>query len=217
MFLSNPQAAAIVLSLLIVTAAGCSWIRSSEPVPLTPSVVTPPETGLPFEIREPAAYQADFIAIAAGRETTSHFSRKDSRWRMDSFAGEKPARSIIKGEKYVYIDHATKQYSEPIVTGPDAQPQFISDVTTSLLSEKHLARFERLGSEGILEGFRVTVEGSNEPSTIIFDTDIKMIVRHEFEQGFAFEMRNFTLEVDDAIFAVPRGYRKVAWTVFRQE
>ena len=54
-------------------------------------------------------------------------------------------------------------------------------------------------------------------STIIYDTTIKMIVRHEFDGGFAFEMRNFTLEVDDAIFQVPSGYRKVSWEVYKQQ
>jgi len=80
-----------------------------------------------------------------------------------------------------------------------------------------LAKFEKLGVEGTLERFKVNVDGSDVSSTIIFDTQIKMVVRHAFEGGFAFEMRNFTLEVDDAIFAVPRGYRKVAWNVFKQQ
>jgi hypothetical protein len=44
-----------------------------------------------------------------------------------------------------------------------------------------------------------------------------MVVGHEFDGGFAFEMRNFTLEVDETIFAVPAGYRKVAWTAFAQQ
>jgi len=103
------------------------------------------------------------------------------------------------------------------VTGPDTQPPFIADLTTSLLNEKEPAKFEKLGTEGTLERYTVTVEGSASASTVVYDANIKMVVRHEFDGGFAFEMRNFTLEVDDAIFTVPSGYRKVAWTAFAQQ
>ena len=216
MFLSNPQAAAIALSLLIVTAAGCSWIRPNEHVDVATTAIEPPDLGFPFEVAEPATYQADFVTIAAGSETRSHFARKERKWRIDTFAGEKPTRSIIRGENYVYVDHATKQYSEPPVNGPEPKPQFIADLTTSLLSERQPAKFERLATEGALERFSVTVESSNSRSTVLFDTSIKMVVRHEFESGFAFEMRNFTLEVDEDSFALPSGYRKMTWNAFKQ-
>ena len=135
---------------------------------------------------------------------------------MDTFAVEKLSRSIIRADKLVYLDHISKQYSEPPLTGSDPQPPFIADLTTSLLSEKQPAKFERLGVEGTFEKYAVSVDGSNVSSTIIFDTSIRMIVRHEFNGGFAFEMRDFTLEVDEAVFAVPAEYRKVAWNVFKQ-
>lgn len=217
MFLSNPKAAAVALSLLMITAASCSSFRSNDPVTITPTAVAPPETGLPFETKEPETYQADFVTTAAGRESRSHFSRKAGKWRMDTFAGESVTRSIVRADKLVYLDHITKQYSEPTVSGPDPQPSFIADLTTSLLSEKQPAKFEKLGVEGTLEKYSVSVDGSNGASTIVFDTAIQMVVRHESQSGFAFEMRNFTLEVDDAVFAVPSGYRRVAWTVFKQQ
>ena len=218
MFLSNQQAAAIAFSILLVTAVGCSWFRS-DPVALTPSAVAPPETGIPFETREPETYQADFVTIAAGAETRSHFARKTGKWRMDTFAGEKATRSMIETDRLVYLDHTTKQYSEPPVTGPDPQPPFVVDLTTSLLNEKQPAKFEKAGAEDSIgfEFYKITLEGSGTTSTITYDTSIKMVVRHEFDGGFAFEMRNFTLEVDDAIFAVPAGYRKVAWNAFTQQ
>jgi len=216
MFLSNQQAAAIAFSILLVTAAGCSWLRPSDPVAISPTAVEPPETGIPFETKEPETYQADFLTIAGQSEVRSHFARKAGRSRIDTFAGEKTTRSIIQTDKLVYLDHITKQYSEPPVTGPDQQPPFIADLTTSLLNEKEPARFQKIGTEGTLERYTVTIEGSSASSTVVYDTSIKMVIRHEFDGGFAFEMRNFTLDVDDAIFAVPAGYRKVAWNVFVQ-
>jgi hypothetical protein len=216
MFLSNQQAAAIAFSIVIVNAAGCSLFRS-DPVALTPTAVAPPETGIPFETKEPETYQADFVMIAGQSETRSHFARKAGRSRIDTFTGEKATRSMIQTDKLVYLDHTTKQYSQPPVTGPDTQPPFIADLATSLLNEKEPAKFEKLGTEGTLERYTVTVEGSASASTVVYDANIKMVVRHEFDGGFAFEMRNFTLEVDDAIFTVPSGYRKVAWTAFAQQ
>ncbi len=216
MFLSNPHAATAALSLVIFAVAGCSWFQTSDPVTLSPTAIAPPDTGLPFDAFEPETYQADFITIAADAESKSHFARKPGRWRIDTFAGDKLVKSILRTDKLLYIDHGTKQYSEPPIAGPDPQPTILADLTTSLLSEKQPAKFEKIGTDGTLERYSVTVEGSS-PSTIVFDTSTKMIVRHEFEGGFAFEMRNFNLEVDDATFALPAGYRKVAWNVFKQQ
>ena len=216
MFLSNQQAAIVSLSIVIFAAAGCSWLQTGDPAPLSPTAIAPSDTGIPFETKEPETYQADFLTIAAGAESRTHFARKAGKWRMDTFAGEKASRSIIQADKLVYIDHIAKQFSEPRVTGPDPQPEFVSDLTTSLLNEKQPAKFEKLGTEGTLERYSVVIDGASGPSTIIFDTAAGMVVRHEFEGGFAFEMRNFTLEVEDAIFTVPTGYRKVAWNAFKQ-
>ena len=217
MFLSNQQTATAALSLVIFAVAGCSWFQTSDPVTLLPTAIVPPDTGLPFETIEPETYQADFITVATGAESRSHFARKAGWWRMDTFVDERATRSIIQAEKLVNLDHISKQYSEPPVAGSDPQPAFISDLTTSLLNEKQPAKFEKIGTEGTLERYSVIVEGYSSPSTIVFDTSIKMVVRHEFEGGFAFEMRNFNLEVDAAIFALPAGYRKVAWNVFKQQ
>jgi len=215
MFLSNQQLAANAFLILILAAAGCSWFRS-EPAPSAPTAVAAPETGIPFETKEPETYQADLVSVAGGSETRSHYIRKDGRWRIDTFSGEKPSRSIIRTEKLIYLDHITKQYSEPPIAGPDPQPPFLADLMDSLLYEGNSAKFERMGSDGALERYSVSIGDANVPSTIIFDTTLKMVVRHEFEGGFAFEIRNFTLEVDDRIFTVPNGYRKIAWDVFKQ-
>ena len=217
MFLSNQQAAAQAILLVIIVAAGCSWFGGNDPPSNSSVTVKPPETGIPFETREPETFQADFITISSGSESRSHFAKKHERWRFDSFDADGPTRSIVQGPTLAYIDHTRKQYSEPPTNGPDAQPPFLADLTTSLLHPKQPARFEKLGTEDNIERYRVTVEGSNSASTILYDTTIKMVVRHELGGGFAFEIRNFTLEVDEAVFQMPNGYRKVAWTVYKQQ
>jgi hypothetical protein len=217
MFLSNQQAAALVILSIVCVAAGCSWFVGSEVPANSNAAVSPPGSGIPFETKEPETFQAYFITIAGGTETRSHFAKKAGRWRLDSFDADGPTRSIIQGQTLAYIDHTRKQYSEPPTNGPDAQPAFLQDLTTSLLHPKQPAIFEKLGADGSLERYRVTTEGSNTASTIIYDTTIKMIVRNEFDGGFAFEMRNFTLEVSDEVFQVPSGYRNVAWAAYKQQ
>lgn len=216
MFLSNRHAAALAFSLAIFVGAGCGWIRDQDPPAQTSAPVAPPETGIPFETKEPETYQADFVTSSGGVETKTHFARKLGKWRFDSFDGTQPSRSIIRGDSLVYVDHRRKTYSEPAVQGPDPQPPFINDLTTTFLNQKAAGKFEKISTEGNLETYSVSAEGSNAPSTIVYDASIMMVVRSEFTGGFAFELRNFTLEVDDAIFSVPVGYRKVAWTVFNQ-
>lgn len=216
MFLSNPQAAAAGLLIVLLFAVGCSWLNTAAPAPDSPSAIAEPQTGLPFEVKEPETYRTDFVTIAGGVESTSRFARKSGNWRIDTFTGDKPNRSIIQSDDLVYVDHASKQYSQPPVGGPDAQPEFLSDLTGSLLSRAPRARFEKIGVDGSLERYSVTTDAADGPSTLIFDTSLGMIVRHEFQDGFAIEMRNFNLEVDDATFIVPVGYRKVPWNVFKQ-
>lgn len=217
MFLSNRHAAALALSLAIFVGVGCGWIGDQDPPAQTSAPVAPPETGIPFETKEPETYQADFVASSGGVETKTHFARKAGKWRFDLFEGAEPSRSIIRGDSLIYLDHRRKVYAVPGTTGPDAGPSFISDLTTTLLNQKEAGKFEKVSTEGNLESYSVTVEGSNSPSIIVYDTSIKMVVRSGFSGGFAFELRNFTLDVDDAIFSLPGGYQKVAWTVFNQE
>ena len=71
MFLSNQQAAAQAILLVIIVAAGCSWFGGNDPPSNSSVTVKPPETGIPFETREPATFQADFITVSGGGESRS--------------------------------------------------------------------------------------------------------------------------------------------------
>ena len=214
MFLSNPLAAATVFFTIVITAGGCSWLGGGQANP-EPPTVSAPESTIPFETREPGTYQADFVTISDGSESKTHFAQKDQRWRFDLFESGSPSRTVIGTEKIHHIDHAAKVYAEAPMGFPEP-PQFVADLTESLLNERHHASYEKTGAEGELETYRVTVAGSNTPSTITYNTSIKMAVRHEIGGGFAWEMRQFTLDVDDALFQLPRGYRKIAWAEYKK-
>lgn len=119
----------------------------------------------------------------------------------------------------IYVDHRRKIYSEPVSKASDPQPPFLNDLTDTLLNGKHPAKFEKVTVENTdgLDVYKVTIDGSNSTSIITYDPSIKMVVRHEFDGGFAFAMRNFNLEVEDSTFRIPAAYRKVAWSAFEQQ
>lgn len=213
MFLSNRHVAALSIALNIFAAAGCAWFSNSNPT-TQPTAITTPASTIPFETKEPETYQADFVTIAGGAETRSHLSRKGTRSRFDSFEAGKSIRSIVQTDKLIYVDHRSKTFAEASTGGGDAQPPYLADLTASLLTQKPPAKFEKIGTDGKIERYRVTADSSITPSIISYDTEIKMVTRHEIGDGFAFEMRNFTLEVDDQVFQIPPGYRKVAWADF---
>jgi hypothetical protein len=214
MFLSNPLAAATAFFTIVITTAGCSGFGGGEANP-EPAVVSAPASAIPFETLEPEIYQADFVTISDGAESKTHFAQKNGRWRFDLFWSGSPSRSVIAAEKIYHIDHSAKVYAEA-ASGFSERPQFLADLTESLLNERHHASFEKTGVEGDLETFTVTVEESNTSSAVTYNTSIKMVVRHEIAGGFAWEMRQFTLDVDDAMFRLPAGYRKIAWAEYKK-
>jgi len=214
MFLSNPLAAATALFTIVITAGGCSWFGSGQTA-LEPAVVSAPASAIPFETREPETYQADFVTISEGVENKTRFAQKSGRWRFDLFKSGSPSRSVIGTEKIHDVDHSAKVYAEAPSGFPE-RPQFIADLTASLLNERHHASYEKSAVKGDLETYTVTVNGSNTPSTVTYNTSIKMVIRHEIGGGFVWEMRQFTLDVDDAIFRLPGGYRKIAWAEYKK-
>ena len=220
MFLSNPLAPALVLMLAFASA--CAWTGGGEGPASASQAIEPPKSEIPFDAREPEVFQADLVTTAARTETRVRYARKGANWRLDTFAGGSPERSMIGTEKRIHIDHRAKTYTEaPSGGGPAERPAFVTDLTQSLLNQKQHAKFEKLATGGTAERYRVTVEGSTTPWIVTYDAGIKMITRQEPESptpgGFVFEMRGFTLEVSDDLFRVPSGYRRVAWTEFAKD
>ena len=222
MFLSNRAATLLILLLACAAAPACTWPGSGETPASAPQDVEPPKSEIPFETKEPETFQADFVTTAAGTESRVRYARKGTGWRLDTFAGEAPTRTIISADKRIHIDHPSKTYAEaPSGGGPAERPAYVTDLTQTLLNRKERAEFEKLGTDGPVERYRVTVEGSTTPWIITYDTAMKMVTRQEPESpspgGFVFEMRRFTLDVSDDRFRIPAGYRKVAWPEFAKD
>lgn len=218
MFLSNRLAPVSIL-LAAIAASGCSWLTGGDKAASASPAIEPPKSEIPFETREPETFQADFVTTAGGVEMRVHYARKGSNWRVDTFDGEKAGRTMISTDKQIQIDHRTKTYADaPAGGGPIQRPAYVTDLTETLLGQKEHARFEKISVDGILERYRVTIEGSSSPFIITYDTSAKMVVRQEPETpspgGFVFEMRGLSLDVSDDTFTVPNGYSKVAWQEF---
>ena len=219
MNLSNRLASLSILFICCTMAAGCSWLGGSEKAASASPVIEPPKSEVPFETEEPETFQADFITSADGLETRVRYARKGTNWRVDTFDKETPRRSMITTDKQTHIVHRSKTYAEaPSGGGPADRPAFVRDLTQTLLNRKEHAKFEKLGTDGSFERYRVTVEGSATPFMITYDTSTKMVTRQEPETaspgGFVFEMRGLTLEVSDDVFKLPSGYRKITWQEF---
>lgn len=219
MILSNRLASVSILIVFCAMAAGCSWPGEGENAASASPAIEPPKSGVPFETKEPETFRADLITSSGGIETLVRYARKATNWRVDTFDKETASRSIISTDKQIHIDHRSKTYAEaPSGGGPADRPAYVTDLTQSLLNRKEHAKFEKLGTDGTLERYRVTVDGTTTPFIITYDTATKMVTRQEPEAplpgGFVFEMRGLTLDVSDDVFKLPSGYRKITWQEF---
>ena len=222
MFLSNRPATLLILLLACAAVHACTWPGGGEIPASASQVVEPPKSEIPFETKEPETFQADFVTTAAGTESRVRYARKGTDWRLDTFAGDAPSRTVISADKRIHIDHPSKTYAEaPFGGGPAERPAYVTDLTQTLLNQKQHAKFEKLATDGPVERYRATVERSTTPWIITYDTSTKMVTRQEPETpspgGFVFEMQRFTLEVSDDRFRIPAGYRKAAWREFAKE
>jgi hypothetical protein len=219
MFLSNRLVLILLISFACWAIFGCAWYTGGQAPAPASTIAEAPKSEIPFATEEPETFQADFVTSTADIASRVHYARKGTNWRVDTFAGGKSAQSIINADRHIFLDHISKTYSEaPLAGGPAELPAYIADFTQTLLAPKDHARFEKLGSEGELDRYRVTVEGTAAPWIITYDTSTKMVIRQEPEQpapgNFVFELRQFTLDVSDVDFEIPAGYRKVTWEQF---
>ena len=219
MFLSNRLALVSILMILCAAVPGCSWLAGGDKAASASPVIQPPKSGIPFETKEPETFQADLVTSSGGVETRIHYARKGTNWRIDTFAGEDESRSIISTDKQVHIDHRSKTYAEsPSGGGTVQRPAYITDLTQTLLNQKEHAGFEQINTDGSLVRYRVTVEETSTPFIVTYDTSAKMVVRQEPENpspgGFLFEVRGLSLDVNDDLFTIPKGFRKTTWQEF---
>lgn len=212
MFLSNPCQSFLVFAvcLLFLQACGGSQPKENKDISLTG------ETGreFPFSTKEPEVYQGDLVTISGDVQDHYFVARKGDKWRYDVFRGAERSMSQIRADKLYGVDHQKKTYWEIPQQSPAASDA--RDMTRNFFRGHEYHDFDEIGREGTFIKYKVRDPGEAKGDVVItIDTASGVIVKHEFmSQGkqtpdFVYEVRNLKIEVEDSIFDIPQGYKKV--------
>ena len=225
MFLSNLRKSFIASGLLLIGFSAC-WLwqkNDNKPAPL----IIEEKGEFPFSAKEPDVFQCDIVTTAEEISQTYFYARKRERWRYDFHRGDDDQVSSLQTDKHYLISYRKKIFTE-IASGPDAvsKPTPLDDLTNRLLKRGERAEFEEIGRENNLTKYRVRTGDSGASEVVIFVDPVNGLpVKQEFYSvrgdkktlGFSVELRNLSLDVDDSIFAIPMGFRRVSIDEFRKD
>ena len=212
MFLSNTRSF-LLLTLFCVTifqACGSSQTNENKPVSLTVETTQ----RFPFPTVEPEIYQADII-IGTGTYQHHWFAaRKLDKWRYDDFHGEQASFSQIRSDKLFSIDHIKNVYCEIAESQHSGFPESGNEATRSIFRGVEYHDMDEAGREGAIVKYKVRATGRNGDIFVYFDTANGLVTKQEFmgadgEITFLYEIRNLKMSVDEIVFEIPAGYRRV--------
>ena len=226
MFLSNPRLFFLlaIFWMTIFQACGPSQTNENKPVSLTDDS----NSEFPFSTHEPEVYQGDFVVTYGKTEDHKYLARNGDKWRIDFFRNNEPSQTQIKTDRLYYIDHQRKVYATTPENGNTvAGSGPFGDIGSNLFRGKEYREFDEIGRDGSLVRYRVRpTDDMKDDIVISVDAPSGMIVREEFRGGagqtdegsqpdYIYDVRNLKFEVDDSVFAIPAGYRKVTWKEYR--
>ena len=220
MFLSNPAKSFLASILLLFFVAGCGFLQTNEnkTVPLVPET----KGRVPFATKEPENFQCEVVVTAGGTTRRTLLARTGSWRRVDFDLGEKQQRTVLQTDKEYLIAFDEKIYAENPAKSGAADAQF-TEFTSELLNRGDHAEFEEIGREKSVVKYKVRFDGGDANEIIIlFDETIGMPVKQEFfalegsekTLQYAVELVNFRADVDESLFAIPAGFRKVSLAAF---
>lgn len=218
MFLSNLLKFFLLTCFFVPFLQACSSSAGNENRPVSLNIESKSE--FPFSTKEPEVYQGDFVVTTAGTEKKWFIARKNEMSRFDRFDGNNLVTTELITDKVYEIDHQRKVYME--IAGNLGGS--VSDLgLDTFFRGKEFREFDDLGTERNLKKFRVRSEPAGGEVFIYIDPAIGMIVKQEFTSKsdampsveFTYEIRNPKLDVDDGIFQLPAGYRKVSLSEYR--
>ena len=214
MFLSNPCKSFALLLLCAITFQACSASQTngSKDIALNSESMG----RFPFSTKEPEVYQGD-LSLTNGASVDHWFvARKGDKWRVDIFRSDEKLVSQIRSGDLFTIDHRKRSYSA--IGGDQALPDagMGNEAVSSFFHGTDYREFVELDSDSTLVNYRArSIRSGTNEVLITVDKPSGLIVRQEFidrdgtATGLVYEMRNLKLEVDDAVFRIPDGYRKV--------
>ncbi len=219
MFLSNLHRSFLLAVVCVMLMQGCGSTPTNENTTVT--VIPEAKSGFPFATKEPEVYQGDQI-INGNEAGRTFIARKGPYFRYEHFRDGSPSRTELKTDKLYSLDHVKKIYTEEPL---DAANGFNMTGFDHFKGKEHLD-FDIVDSEGGVVKYKVRQTDHMTDEILIYvDEKSGMIIRQEFggkppgEGGapasFIYEIRNLKLDVEDAVFALPDGYRKVSAKEFR--
>ena len=215
MFLSNPRQSFLLIAVCValLQACGSSQTKENKDISLTG------ETGheFPFSTKEPEVYQGDFVVSENNKEEHYFIVRKGDKSRIDYFPNTEKWRIEIRNDKSCLLTPSSKVYVEIVEAGSRSP---IDSLGRQYFIGVEHREFEELGREDNAIKYRVKQTDQAKDEIILWvDQTNKMIVKEEFTEKFyssgggpskfVYEIRNLKLDVDDSIFEIPSGYKKV--------
>jgi len=214
MSLSNSRFCLVLTAVAAAFFSACGGSQGNANTGFMPAAAVKGE--YPFSVREPNEYKAEVVITSGGTEERYFIARKGDRWRRDHYrAGRLALTELGSGGAYV-IDHRTRTYSQE----PGAGDVISLDPNAlAFFRGKEYYDFDEVGRDGGVVRYKVR-KGDNlaDDIEISIDETSSMIIRQEFTsasgESLLYELHDLMLEVDDTVFALPAGYRKVDWPVF---
>jgi outer membrane lipoprotein-sorting protein len=223
MLLSNRAKNFLTIIFFLVFSGACGWGR----VVSTPDVLktSEPENELPFPTKEPARYTAEIVITIGDEKRTIKVARDGLLRRYDYDPGEKGQLSVLRNQKDIRMLPNKKVFTESEDAVAPSAPVPDDPLTVNLLRRKDYTEFTESGTENNITRFDAKLENGGASRIVVFvDRSIGMPVRQEYystENGvevlrYSMEIRDFSTDVDDGVFAVPQGYRKVSPAEFSE-
>lgn len=217
-----------LFAFALVMSSACRYCQKSgleAPTP-APFVAEELKSEIPFSTKEPEIFQVEIVITANNRESKIFAARSADRRRFDSNFGAKNQISYLTAGKNQMLLPGKKVYTENAADGSAGGESWTDFLTVQWLSAKADVRFASEGRENNLAKYRATFgEAGNAASdTLIFvDESVGLPVRQEFYSlagggrtlMMTVEFRNLKLEAEDALFSVPKDFRKVSPEEFK--
>ncbi|HVF47705.1 MAG TPA: hypothetical protein VNA17_09085 [Pyrinomonadaceae bacterium] len=217
MFLSNRPENFLFLIICAVVFGACGWPdgNDAKAVPIAPK--TPGE--FPFSTIEPETYQGDVTVSDGQIEKRWFVARKRELSRLDFYSGGDLSHSKLAADKIYLVDHKRKVYivTDETIT-PGASPEMRTGLPDAIYRGKQYREFEETGRENGRIHYKVTPDAFSKGEILIsIDEATGIMIRQEFRDGpepggpaaFVYEMKDLRTDVEDAVFTLPPGYKKV--------
>lgn len=212
MFLSNPRKCFGLILIWAITFQGCGSSQINENTEITPDRDV--ESRFPFPTKEPEIYQAEVMLASEAIVDRWFIARKGDKWRFDIFRGGEKVTTRLRNGGLFTIDHPNKTYS--VGADQNGPGGAINEDAVLFFRAVDYLDYEEVSSDSTVVKYRSRPDRPTaEKVMITVDKASGMIVKQEFldadgnPSGVVYELRDLKLDVDDALFELPAGYRKI--------